>query len=376
MRGATDELRRIRVVYLALQAPREGTASHAHVHEIIRGLEKRDVEVELFAPEYPSSGPPVSAWKRLGCLVSAQFRMWRHAKDAHVLYVRSHFAAFPSYLWARYRRLPIIREINGPYQDLFIAWPAAKRLRPILEWMIRAQFRWSDVLIGVTPDLARWAQRESQGVYTVVIPNGANADLFRPGAESVQRLSRPYVIFVGVLAVWQGIDTILEAIDHPEWPKDVRLVVVGEGALQDKVERAATDDRIEYLGKVPYTDVPGLLCGSIGALSPQTDPEGRSATGLFPLKVFEAMACGVPIVVTDYPGQADLVRQTDCGLVVPSGDARALALAVAELASDPERSAEMGSRGRRALEREHSWDARAAATRDVIVETVRGDRSV
>ena len=54
-----------------------------------------------------------------------------------------------------------------------------------------------------------------------------------------------------------------------------------------------------------------------------------------PNAVGEALACGKPVIVTDYPGQADLVRSADCGIVIPPDDPEALAAAVAKLANSP-----------------------------------------
>jgi glycosyltransferase involved in cell wall biosynthesis len=90
-----------------------------------------------------------------------------------------------------------------------------------------------------------------------------------------------------------------------------------------------------------------------------------------PLKLFEALACGTPAIVTDLRGQADLVRTGECGLVVPVGDAEALARAVAELARDGERRNRLGSAGARLIAAEHSWDARAADTADILRAAIR-----
>jgi glycosyltransferase involved in cell wall biosynthesis len=82
------------------------------------------------------------------------------------------------------------------------------------------------------------------------------------------------------------------------------------------------------------------------------------------------MACGVPVVVADFRGQAELVRQTECGLVVPPDDPAALARAVAYLYERGEETREMGRRGRHAIETEHSWDHRAAATAAALRQLV------
>jgi len=78
-----------------------------------------------------------------------------------------------------------------------------------------------------------------------------------------------------------------------------------------------------------------------------------------PLKLFETLACGIPVIVSDLPGQADLVRAGRCGLVIPGNDPAALARAVAQLAAAPDEAREMGRRGAALVRAEHSWRARA-----------------
>ena len=100
----------------------------------------------------------------------------------------------------------------------------------------------------------------------------------------------------------------------------------------------------------------------------------RAPTGVVPLKLFEAMACGVPVVVTDLPGQADIVSRYRCGLVVPADDPVAIADAVATLARDEPLARLMGQRGRRAVVDHYSWDAAAGRTHETLLGLPRRPR--
>lgn len=361
-----------RLAYLCLQATREGQASHAHVHEIIKGLQRRGWDVELFEPAYVSStAPPGYLW-RFWEFIRLQLKLWTSGK-VNVLYIRWHFATWLTALWARGRGVPVVQEVNGPYEDLFIAWPGTRRLARLFVWLMRSQLRWADAVIAVTPQLADWVRMERGRDGVFVVPNGANTELFHPGAALGPglHLRRPYVIFFGALARWQGVETMLVAAQHPAWPDEVDLVVVGDGVERGRVELAAARcSRVRYLGLQPYACIPGLVARSLAGLLPKSDPGGRaSTTGLFPLKLFETLACGVPAVVTDFPGVADLVREDDCGLVIPPEDPEALAQAVDYLHRHPDKRELMGRRGRELVEREHSWDRRAKDT-DAVLDGV------
>lgn len=362
-----------RIAYLCLQVTREGQASHAHVHEIIAGLQRRGWIVKLYEPFYRSTEKLPGPVMRLVGFLFTQLRLWTSGRP-DILYVRWHFAVWPTALWALLGRIRVVQEVNGPYEDLFLAWPITRRFTRLFIWLMRSQLRWADAVIAVTPQLAEWVQQETgqAKAKAVVVPNGANTELFHPSASAPVPLPEKYVVFFGALAPWQGIDTMLKAVEESEWPAEVKLVIVGDGVEKRAVLSAAQGGRVVYLGVLPYAQVSGVVARSIAGLSPQTAAGERSDKGLSPLKVFETLACGVPVIVTDFPGQADLVRSATCGIVIPPDNPRALAKAVAYLYHHPEERVAMGKRGRELVEREHSWDSRAEQV-DAVLRMVLGN---
>lgn len=357
------------IYYLCLQATREGQASHAHVREIIKGLEHHGWQVKLFEPKHRSFDKPPRPLGRLLSFLRTQWQLWRSSRP-NILYIRAHFATWPSALWARIIDLPTVQEINGPYEDLFIAWPWTRKVARLLIWLMRSQLRWASTIIAVTPQLAEWASKEAGHGKVCVVPNGANTNLFHPQAKTNIELPQPYVVFFGALAPWQGIGIVLEAVKTKGWPSEVRLVIAGDGAERARVEEAARSGQVIYLGRVPYQDMPGIVAHSLAGLSPQIGLGRRSETGLLPLKVFETLACGVPVIVTDWPGQADLVRKNGCGLVIPPDNPEALAEAVAYLYYHPEERSAMGERGHNLVKLEYSWDRCAQKTSEILMTLV------
>ncbi len=350
----------MKVHYLCLQATREGQASYSHVHEIVNGLRRRGCDVEIFEPAYREDHPSILT--RLLAFLTVQWRLIRAGKP-DVLYIRWHFASILSALCFRLRGVPVVQEVNGHYEDLFSVWPAARRIGWLFIFVSRLQLQLADAVIVVTTQLVDWVRRQGSSAPVEVISNGANVALFAPTAVASIDLPRPYVVFFGALSPWQGIGLLLDAKAHPDWPADVTLVVVGDGMDRDKVEMAAgRDSAIRYLGRQPQQLLPGIVANSIAGLIPKVNAAGHDETGLMPLKLFEILACGVPAIVTEFPGMADLVREADCGLVVPGDSPARLAAAIARCHADPELVRAMGARGREAVVGEHSWDARAGAT--------------
>jgi glycosyltransferase involved in cell wall biosynthesis len=298
-----------------------------------------------------------------------QLRLAFSLRRYDALYIRSHTLAFPIALLAHALKVPVVQECNGPYEDLFIAWPQVRPLRQLLIWAWRVQYEMAEEVITVTQQLAEWLEHEGGHERVTVIANGVNTSVFRPDAASPVETPDSYAIFFGSLAPWQGIETMLAAVTSAEWPADVSLLVVGDGALRPEIEAAKVRGEIIYLGSMPRTELPGLVAGAVASLSVQDDTE-RSATGLSPLKLYESMATATPLVASDLPGLADTVRECGCGIVIGPGDAQALASAVAAFAHDPGLRERMGRAGRAQAVAHHSWDAVTEKTAAVIERAI------
>ncbi len=356
---------RRRLAYLALETPVKGTAAYTHVHEIISGLRAEGWDVELFATRRGGASSASSFGSRLVEQALLQLKLARRLRSFDAVFARSHFMAWPVSLLARLLRRPVVQEINGKPSDITITYPQLRPLRKLIEWSYRSQFRNARCLVAVTNGLGDWAEQFAGHKRIRVIPNGANTDIFNANGPKEQDLGA-YVVFVGGLVAWHGIETMLRATAEASWPGNVRLVIVGDGIERTKLAGLQPGGRVAWLGRKPYEDVPPVLRGALAALCVIEDPDGRSASGVAPLKLFEAMACGVPVIVSDLPFQGALIRDQGAGIVIPSGDPRALAQAVADLAGDPERAALMGTNGATYALAHASWRARAKATSKAI----------
>jgi glycosyltransferase involved in cell wall biosynthesis len=361
-----SSVRGLRIAYLCLQATTSGQASYAHVHEIIKGLRQAGAVVDLYEPSYAGADAP-GATGRLAEFNRVQSRLISRLVEYDVLYVRGHALAWRASRAARTRGVPVIQECNGMVDDFVIAWPSARMFSGLIRYLTLTQFEHSTELIAGSAGLAGWLEREV-GRTARVIPNGANAELFRPSPRPGMPLPEAYVVFFGSLAPWQGISTSLRAISDSAWPDGVSLVIAGTGSLESEVRQAAAEGggRIVYLGHVPYRELAPVVANSVCSLVNKEQPEFEAA-GISPLKLYESMACGVPVIATDkMPGLTEIVQDQSAGLIVPQGDPGELARAVAELATAPELRGEMGRSGRTYVEQECTWEARAAETARVI----------
>jgi hypothetical protein len=190
-------------------------------------------------------------------------------------------------------------------------------------------------VVAVNEDLgARFADAGARPV--AVVTNSPWADAF-PAAPPPPA---PVVLYVGGLGPLRGLDLMKRAFPLVAVP-GARLVLAGRGAVGD------LPPRVEHLGEVDHTEIPGLLARAAVCWIPlRRHPNYDRAV---PTKLVEAMATGRPVVASDLPRTAAIVRAAGCGIVVPADDAEAHAAALTRLLADPREAAAMGARGRAAF---------------------------
>jgi glycosyltransferase involved in cell wall biosynthesis len=177
------------------------------------------------------------------------------------------------------------------------------------------------------------AARTCDAQHTVVIRN----------AIDVQRAPRakpdegtPRIVFVGRLKYPKDGETLLRAA-AALGDRDYVLEIVGDGPDREQLESLPHDERVRFAGE--RDDVPQLLAASsVFVLSSRSE-------GL-PISVLEAMAAGLPVVASDVGGLREQVVDGETGLLVPAGDAAALADALARLIDDPSLRRTMGDASR------------------------------
>lgn len=213
----------------------------------------------------------------------------------------------------------------------------------------------------------------------LVIPNGVDVERFqagRFGRESVRnQLGLPDgAVVVGTvarLAEPKALHILIEAVVQVSKSlPQVRLVIVGDGPLRGDLERCVADrgasDRVLFTGL--RSDIPEVLAAfDIFALS--------SISEGLPVSLLEAMAAGKPVVATRVGGIPEVVSDRREGLLVPSGDPKALAGAIHELACDPELACRLGQQASEKVAAEYSIAATVRTLEEVycsLLDQARG----
>lgn len=361
----------MKIGYLCLQATREGQASHAHVHEIINGLENLEIQVDLYEPKYTSREVLPGAFGRFyGCILT-QIKLIISIKDYDLIYIRAHYLSFITTVFSKIFKRKTILEINGPINDGDDIWPIIKPFKKFLYKARLFEVRNSNGVVAVTPNLKEEILNINNKVR--VIPNGANTKYFSPMRKSEEiDETEPFVVFVGVMAKWQGIDRIINAATSEHWPDRVKMIFIGDGIDKKIVEEASLMHKnIVYLGRKPYKEVGLYVANSVANLAVISGEGSRGKIGASPLKLFEGMASGVPVIATDIDYMGDLVRDINCGIVISVNyKPDELAKAVKFLYENKNDAKRFGVNGREAIMKYHSWDKRAEETHKFIIETI------
>jgi glycosyltransferase involved in cell wall biosynthesis len=191
------------------------------------------------------------------------------------------------------------------------------------------------------------------------------------GRARVDQLRAQYgdrsVLFVGVLRYYKGIDVLIRAMTEVNG----RALIVGRGiegtALMALAEQLGVADRVVFLGEVPDAQLRALMHVADVFVLPSIDR--CEAFGIVQL---EAMACGKPVVSTDLPTGVRFVNQHEVtGLIVPPGDAHALAGALTRLLDDPALRSRMGDTGRARVTEKFDVARMVARTQAVYDDVLR-----
>ncbi|HET6313244.1 MAG TPA: glycosyltransferase family 4 protein [Chloroflexia bacterium] len=207
--------------------------------------------------------------------------------------------------------------------------------------------------------------RARYGIDPVVVYNGVDLTRFTPeGPNDPQVLAQyglapsshdsPTILYAGRLVRWKGVEYLIKALTEVV-PENTVLWVAGEGEYRPVLEQMArevgVDDRVRFLGRLGQDDLAALYrnCAMLVATS--------FVNETFGMALCEAMACGTPVVASDFGGFREVVVEGETGFRVSPQDPRDLAAKITALLASPQLRDRMGRAGRRRVLEMFSWKA-------------------
>lgn len=244
--------------------------------------------------------------------------------------------------------IPCFVEVNSPllleqqkYRQLASATAA--------EAVEAEVFRSADAVFAVSQEVRSYViSKGTSPARAHVVPNGVDTARFHPGveAEILDGMSGKFVVgFSGSLKPWHGIEVLLDAFGSlAERSDDYHLLIVGEGPLRDTIEQFAGDnglrERITITGWMPHDALPGLIKSMDVAVAPYPKLDDFYFS---PLKLYEYMAVGVPIVASRLGQITEALEHNTTALLAEPGDADELAACIDRLHQDRALGLSLGS---------------------------------
>jgi len=377
---------------------RSKDGQYVHLEEMVRALRSQGHDVEIVGPrhveteEFGADAGFVAALKRWmpGAayeVLELSYALADYQRLAavirrfrpDVIYERYNLY-FPSGVWARRRfGVPLMLEVNAPLfeeRSRFggLALPALARRTEQYVW------RGADVVLPVTEVLAgRVAAAGVPRERIRVIPNGINEEAFAnlPSPQQAKRalgLEGRFVLgFVGFMRDWHGLDRVLRFMaEQPR--RDLHALFIGDGPDRARLERIAgelgLEDRLTVTGVLGRDKVPAAVAAFDLALQPAVVDYAS------PLKLFEYLYVGLPIVAPDSPNIREILVPDDNGLLFdPRSDASFFA-ALSRGLDDEVLRRRLARRARETVEqRGLTWNANARKVSALAAEILGAGRS-
>lgn len=374
----------MRILYVLAENLNRTGGGIVHFLAVARGLKRLGHQVVILGPQY---GPTVrrprdlraiflpvlmrSPATFLGFQVLAALVypfIWVLYRPQAVLVRGGLGMFFLLHLVARLLGARVVLEVNG------IGWTEMES-RGFSRWHVRfaratawLQCRTAHRLIAVTPaigdELVRSCRLSPEGVF--VIQNGADPDEFDPSRRQAARAALglgPDTLAIGVVGSftpWHGLRETVQAMSRlgPEVRSHVTLFLVGHGDYWDAMSKAVAEekvgDAVRLPGDVGRREVADYLAAFDVGLYINTDVL-VARFGNTPLKFWEYLAAGLPVLASDNCNLTPLIREHGLGWVIEDVSPRGIAAAIEEVWRHRRRLAEMGRRNRELLRQRFSW---------------------
>ena len=210
--------------------------------------------------------------------------------------------------------------------------------------------KYFDAIVTATPTIEeRFTKLGCLAIDVKNYPNMTDLDLPHLNWEQKEHA----VCYLGSIWEERGLFEMIEAIEQT----DANLLLAGNFAYihdQDKAMAISGWKQVNYCGYLNRQEVTQILAKSMAGLV-LLHPIVTFLDAL-PVKMFEYMCAGIPVIASDFPLWKKIIEEHQCGICVNPLDPKAIATAIRWIIDNPEPARQMGENGRRAIEEEYNWN--------------------
>ncbi|HJO34121.1 MAG TPA: glycosyltransferase family 4 protein [Anaerolineales bacterium] len=306
----------------------------------------------------PNKGFAKKTLSHLSFMLSAVLLGLPRLGRADVLIVSSptFFSVFSGLLISRLRRIPFVFEVRDLWPAVFVDLDVLTNplLIKFLEYWEMFLYRQAAQVVTVTESFRHvLIERGLPGRKVVTMSNGANVDFFQPGerdnaVRSEHGLTDCFVVsYFGAHGISHGVEIVLRAADILRARNDIVFLLAGEGAMKKRLlalkERMALEN-VLMLPAQPMERMPDFYRASDVCMVPLRNVPLFET--FVPSKMFEVMACGVPIIGALRGEAREILKRSGAARLVAPENAQELAQAIEWMQANPRERSQMGAAGR------------------------------
>jgi len=389
----------MKILYITLENLSLHKGSVVHIKEVIDGLRQRGHQVGLIGSAWPpienvepfynihpkTSFPfkflirkEKSYWVSslllfLFLLKVIQKYDMIYARDFHTVLI----ALFPRLLFKK----KLVFEINGIASEEQ-RLKGHSFLNHILVFLIqkaeKMATKYSDRIISVTPHIGTYLIENYKCApdKVIAIGNGVNTKKFYSIHDEalLEQWKKKFgitkweivIMFVGNLAPWQGVETLIQVAPLLlRETRNIQFLIIGDGLLKEafeaKVKSLGVSDHFIFTGMVIHKEIPLYInIADICVL-----PKRRLKSGYSPIKLYEYMACGKPVVASRVEG-LEFIEEEGTGLLVEPENVKNLEKELNKLIQEPQERVKMGQRSLHIARERFSWESRVIQIEEVL----------
>lgn len=295
---------------------------------------------------------------RLGRMIITTFRVYRRAYgERGDIYHFHDPELIPIGILLRLLGCKVIYDVHEdlPRQLMikpWIPWWLRKSLSVLIEWIEYLSAYFFNGIAAATPVIAARFQKHK----TVIIQNFPEKYSFISVNETPYSDRRPDFVYIGGITSARGIHEMIEGISLAKM-QESKLVLAGlfeSDLLRNEVLSGEAGEYIEYLGWQNRDAVISLLGRvKVGLVLLHPSENYQNA---YPVKMFEYMAAGLPIIASNFPLWHKIISQSGCGIVVDPLNTHAIAAAMRWMIENCEEAQMMGTRGKLAIDTMFNWE--------------------
>lgn len=193
-----------------------------------------------------------------------------------------------------------------------------------------------------------------------ILPNGAEIPEHAPPHP---QLPDQYLVYAGAFQAWQGVDVLLKAMRYLQDKKELQLVLCSSHTenhvrhFRKFVEKIDIQDQVIWKYQLSKPELSQIMQHALVSVAPLTECSRNIEQGCSPLKIFESMACGVPVVASDLPVVREIITPNENGILVRAGRPAELARGIRLAVDFPEFRTRLGRKAKETIQDRFTWHA-------------------